>query len=140
MPQVHVFRIVATDKQVEESIAVVIKPDGCVGIDPTWQARLFTYAGEALAMVVVKEFRTPPLDKKEVLIAIIVIVAPDRAHGDTGAGLVDIGNSQLTCDILEGTVVHIPIEAISTSLGAVGDVDIRPAIPIEINDGCRGPH
>ena len=53
MPEINVFGIVAADKQIQQAIAVVVKPDGGVGIDPARQAGLLAYAGEAVALVVV---------------------------------------------------------------------------------------
>src|SRR6185437_16908657 len=49
MPEVNAFVIVTADKQVEQSIAVVIKPDGGVGVDPARQAGLLAHTGEAMA-------------------------------------------------------------------------------------------
>ncbi len=41
MPQVDVFGVVATDEQIEQSVAVVVEPDSGIGIDPLRQAGLF---------------------------------------------------------------------------------------------------
>src|SRR5208283_1812650 len=79
MPQINVFRIVAADEEVQESVAVVIEPDGGVRIDPGRQSSLLGYAGEAVALIIVKQLGATPLDEKQIFISIIVVVSPNRA-------------------------------------------------------------
>src|SRR6476646_7365587 len=71
VPGVDVLGIVTADKQVEQPIAVVIKPDGGVGIDPARQASLLAHPGEAMASVVVVELRASPLDQEQIFVSII---------------------------------------------------------------------
>ena len=54
VPQVHIFRIVTADEEIELAIVVVIEPDGGVGVDPRRQPGLFAHAREVFALVVVK--------------------------------------------------------------------------------------
>src|ERR1700730_1821881 len=63
MPKVDIFRIVAADEQVQQSVAIVVEPDGCVRIDPRRQSRLLGDAREAVTMIIVKQFRASPLDQ-----------------------------------------------------------------------------
>ena len=86
MPEVDVFGVVAADEEVELAVAVVVEPDGGVGVHPLRQPGLLGHAREALAAVVVEQFRPAPLVEEQVFVAVVVVVAPDRAHGDAGAG------------------------------------------------------
>src|SRR6185437_14150610 len=133
MPEINAFVIVAADKQVKQPIAVVIKPDGGVGIDPARQAGLLAHPGEAMASVVAVELRASPLDQEEIFVAVIVIVAPDRAGRDSCARLVDIRNAEFGGDVFECAVAQVAVQGVLTSNGAVDDVNIRPAVAIEIH-------
>src|SRR4029078_29165 len=64
MAEVNVLVILTADKQVEQPIAVIIKPDGGVRIDPARQAGLLSHPGEAMASVVVVELGASPLDEE----------------------------------------------------------------------------
>src|SRR6185369_6283952 len=135
MPEINAFVVVTADKQVEQPIAVVIKPDGGVGIDPARQAGLLADTGEATASVVVVQLRASPLDQEEIFVAVIVIVAPDRAGRDSRARLVDIRNAKFGGHIFECAVAQVSVQGVFTSDGAVDDVNIRPAVAIEIDNG-----
>ena len=104
------------------------------------QPGLLAHAGEAVALVVVKELRAPPLDEEQVFVAVVVVVAPDRAHGNSGARLIDVGNAQLAGDIFESAVAQVAVQGILAADGAVGHVDVRPAVAIEIDDRNRRAH
>jgi len=65
MPQVDVFGIVAGDEEVEQAIAVVVEPNGSIGVDPRRQTCMVADARESVAMVVVEQFRPSPLDQEE---------------------------------------------------------------------------
>ncbi len=104
------------------------------------QAGLLADARKSVAVVVVKELGAAPLDEEQIFVAVVVVVAPDRAHGDAGAGLIDVGDAQLWRNIFEGAVVHIAIESVLAALFAVGDVDVRPAVAVEIDNGNRSAH
>ena len=56
---------------------------------------------------------------------------PDSIH---------VGHAQLPGHIGEGSVVIVVIERVLASDGAVGDVNIGPAVAIKINDGNCGAH
>src|SRR5678815_1078593 len=60
MPEINAFVIVAADKQVEQPIAVIIKPDGGVGVDPPRQSGLLAHPGKAVALVIVEQLRASP--------------------------------------------------------------------------------
>jgi hypothetical protein len=61
MPEIDVLGIVAAEEKVELAVAVVIEPDGGVGVDPGRQAGLCGNACEMPAAVVVVELRPTPL-------------------------------------------------------------------------------
>src|SRR3984893_1327100 len=83
MPQIDVFGIVTANKKIKQTVAIVVKPDRRVGVHPGWQAGLFSNACEMLTTVVVEQLRAAPLVEKEIVIAIVVVIAPDRSHRDT---------------------------------------------------------
>ena len=72
-------------------------------------------AGEALAAVVVEQLRPSPAIEQEILVAVVVVVAPDRPHRDAGLGVVQIGNAQLLGDLFERAVAAIAIQPILRS-------------------------
>jgi hypothetical protein len=84
--------------------------------------------------------RTTVLVEKEILEAVVVDVAPERAHRHTGAGAIHVGDAQRGRDVLERAVAAVAIEAIEATLSTVRDVEIRPAIAIEISDRHRRAH
>ena len=95
LPQVDVVGPVAGEEQIELAVAVVVEPDGGVGVDPRRQAGRLGDAREALAAVVVEQLGLAPLVDEQILVAVVVVVAPDRPHGDAGAGLVEVGDAHL---------------------------------------------
>ena len=84
-----------------------------------------------------KELGPAVLVEEEILVAVVVVVAPDRAHRDAGAGAVDVGDAEFAGDVLERAVVLIAIQAIEAAVGAVRHVEVGPAVAIEVRDGDR---
>ena len=97
-------------------------------------------ASETTATVVVEQFGASPLNQQQVLVPVVVVVAPDRAHRYAGARLIDVGDAHLGGDVPERAVVHVAVQGVAAAHGAVGDVDIRPAVAVEIDDGDRRAH
>src|ERR1700733_15359656 len=64
MPQIQLFGVVPANEEVEQSIAVIVKPDGAIGIDPGRQTGSIAYPGKTTATVVMKKLRLSPLDEK----------------------------------------------------------------------------
>ena len=95
---------------------------------------------ETVPAVVMKKFGLAPLVKKEVFVAVIIIIAPDRAHRNACARLVDIGDTHLRRHVFECPVVHVVIETVLTSFATVCDIDVSPAVAVEINDGDSRAH
>src|ERR1700691_4230178 len=102
MPKINIFRIVAADEKIQKPVTVVIQPNGCVCVDPGRQSSLLSYAGKAVALIIVKQFGTSPLDEEQILISIIIEISPHRARRNSGARLVDLGNAHFCGDVLEG--------------------------------------
>ena len=134
MPQIDILGPVAGEKQIEPSVGVVVPPDGGVGIDPRRQARALGYAHEGLATLVAKELGASIFVEEQILEAVVVEVAPERAHRHPGTRAIDIRESHRGCDIRERPVAFVTVETIERTLAAVGDVDVLPAIAIEITD------
>jgi len=53
MPEIDSLVIVASDEEIEFAIAIVIQPDGRVGVDPGGKSGLFRDARKVLAAIVV---------------------------------------------------------------------------------------
>src|SRR5579884_1077261 len=126
MPEINFLRVVSTNEKVEEAIAVVVEPNCGVCIHPRWQSSLLGYAGEAVALIVMEQLRLAPFVEKKILIAVVIVVAPDRAHGDAGAVFIYIRNAHLRGDVCEGAVVIVMVERVLAADCAVGYVDVGP--------------
>src|ERR1051326_5729804 len=88
MPEVNRFWIVAAKEKIKPSVSVIVEPDSRVRIDPSGQASLLRDARKAMPRVVMKKFGLAPFVKKEVFVAVVIIIAPDRAHRDARARLI----------------------------------------------------
>ena len=132
--------IVAGDKQIELAVAIVVEPDRGIRVDPGRQTGLVGDARESLAVIVVEQLRPAPLDQEEIFIAVVVVVAPHGAHRDAGARLVHVGDAQLLRDVGEGAVVVVAVEMVQAADAAVGDIDVGPAVAVEVDDGDRCAH
>src|SRR5262249_6442779 len=95
MPQINILSVVATQKQIEPTITIVVKPDCSVGVYPGWQSHFFSNAGKAMSRVIVKQLRSAPLVEKQVFVTIIVVVTPDCTRRDACAHLVYVCYSHL---------------------------------------------
>src|SRR5580704_19707234 len=118
MPEIDAFVVVPADEKIEFAVAVVIKPDRGVGVDPCGQSSLFRYARKVLAAVVVVKLGLAPLVQKKIFIAVVVVIPPDRAHGDTRARLVHIGKTYFGGDIFKFSVSQIAVERVFRALAA----------------------
>ena len=103
--EIDLFVPVAGKKQVEPAVAVVVEPHRCIGVDPCGQSRLLTDRREPFAAVVVKELGTAVLVEEQILVAVVVVVAPHRTHRDARPGAVDVGDAQLARNVCKR---HLP--------------------------------
>ena len=140
VPEIELLRPVAREEQVEASVAVVVPPDRRIGIDPARQARLLGHAHERAAAVVAEQLRPAVLVEEEILVAVVVEVSPDRAHRHARAGLIDVGQSDGRGDVGEGAVAVVAIQPVQAALGAVREVEVLPAVAVEVCDGHRRAH
>src|SRR5580704_4238684 len=53
MPEVDVFRVVASDEEIEKAVAIVVKPYRGIGVNPWRQPSLFRDAREPVTVIVV---------------------------------------------------------------------------------------
>ena len=97
-------------------------------------------AGEAVAGVVVEKLGLTPFDQEKVFVAVVVVVAPDRTHRDAGSRPIYVPDAERPGDILEGAVVLVTVEAVLRALGAVGGVEVGPAVAVEVDDGDGRAH
>ena len=101
MPQINLFRVITAEEEIEPPVAIVVEPNCCVGVDPRWQSGFVGHAGELLSCVVMKEFWLAPLVQEEILVTVVVVVAPNGPHGNAGAHLVEIGDAHFAGHIRE---------------------------------------
>jgi hypothetical protein len=94
---------------------------------------LFRDTRELAATIVVKQFRASPLVKEKILVAVVVIVAPHRAHRNARSLLVNIRNAQLAGHIFKAAVAGVSIQTVLTALTAVGEIDVLPTVTIKID-------
>ena len=132
LPKIDVFGVVAAQEKIKLAVVVVIEPNGGVGIHPAGQAGLFSDASEVLATVVVEKFRLAPFIDENIFEAIVVVISPNCAHGNSGFKRVQVSEAHFFGDILERAVVHISIERVRFALAAINYVDVIPAIAVEI--------
>src|SRR5688500_6170872 len=138
--EIDVFGVVATEKKIQTPVAIVIEPESGVCVDPRRQFCLIGYAREALAGIVVEELGPAPLVNKKIFVTVVVVVAPNSTHRNAGAGLIHVGDPHLRRHILERSIFQVAVERVLTSLAAVGDVDVRPTVAIEIGDRYARAH
>src|SRR4051812_13064 len=112
VPEVDIFGVVPANEKVQQTIPVVIEPDGGVCIDPLWQTGRLCHAGETMSAIIVEEFGPSPFVKKKVLEPVVVVIAPDSPHRDAGLRMVKVRNRHLRRDIFKSAIVHVPKQAI----------------------------
>src|SRR5580698_6637697 len=64
MPEVGVFRVVASDEEIEKAVAIVVKPYRRVGVDPARQSGLFADARESVTLIVMIKLGASPFDQE----------------------------------------------------------------------------
>ncbi len=141
MPQVEVVAPVAGDEQVEFAVAVVVEPEGAVGVHPVGQAAfLLRDRREVFAGVVVVQDGPAPFIHQHVFIAVVVVVAPDGAHADAGSLPIEVREADFSGHVLECAVVLVAVKRAPAALGAADDENVRPAVAVEIDHRHRRPH
>src|SRR6266851_3925735 len=135
MPEIDVGAEVAGDVEIEEAVAVEVEPDRAVRIHPALEARLFGDVFEPAVAEVVQQLRIAPLIDEQVLVAVVVVVTPDRAHGYAFARTVQRSDTRLRRDIAERAVMLVYIQRIRRTEARRREVQIRPVVVVEIGDG-----
>src|SRR5690606_15617563 len=139
-PQVQVLRIVTAEEQIQVAVAVVVEPDGGVEVGPRGQAGAFGDGGEALPLVVVEKLRAAPFVEEKVLEAVVVVVAPHRAHRYARAFAVHVGEADGGGYVLEGAVAEVTVQRVLRADAAVGDVNVLPPVAVEVYHRHRRAH
>src|SRR5262249_47316922 len=109
-------------------------PHRCISVDPRWKRRDI-HTMKSTPLIVVKKLRLAPLDQEEVLVSVVVIIPPYRAHRNAGACLIHIRKAKFTGYIFERSIIHVAIEPVLTSDRAVRYIQIRPSITVKIDNG-----
>src|SRR6266496_2141951 len=140
VPEINIFGVVSADEKVQSPVAIVVKPDGGVRIQPRRQTRLLGDAGESLAVIVVKEFGLAPFVEKQVFVAVVVVVTPNRSHGYTGPDLIQVSDAHLRGDVFKSSISEVAIQRVLAAFTAVGGVNVRPSVTVEIHYRHRSAH
>ena len=98
------------------------------------------HADERAPAVVAKELGPAVLVEEEILVAVVVEVAPHGAHRHAGAGTIDVRETHRRRDVGERAVAVVAIETVEAAFAAVGDVEVLPAVAVEVGDGHRRAH
>src|SRR4030095_11717401 len=120
MPEVHIFGVITTYKEINQPVVVVVKPNGGVCIYPRRQVGLRSHISAVSATLCVEQCRATPFVDKEIVIAIVVIIAPDGAHRHPSSDLIDIRDPNINSHIFEGAVTQVSIKTVLASFAAVG--------------------
>src|SRR5262249_41544113 len=65
---------------------------------------------------------------------------PYRAHRDANLTRIQVADSQFSGDILEFAVAEVAIERALAALAAVGQINVLPAVAVEIHDRYGRAH
>ena len=81
-----------------------------------------------------KELRAAPFIQEQILVTVVVVVPPDGPHRDTRLPCVHAGDAHLHRHVPEGAVAQVAVEGVVAPLAAVGDVEVLPAVPVEVRN------
>src|SRR5207237_10067085 len=85
--------------------------------------------------VVINSCWESPAVKTQLYVTIIIISAPYRAQRNACARLVVIVQPHLLRHVFDCPVVHVAIETVLTFFDTVRNIDVSPAVAVEINNG-----
>ena len=137
VPEIDVVAEVRGDVEIEQAVAIVVEPDGAVAVHPAAQARRLGDVLKVVAVDVLEQREIAVAIDEQVLAPVVVEVAPDGAHRDAFAGAIEVGESRARGDVLERAVVPVAVEGVRLAEPAVGEVEIGPAVAVEVGDGHR---
>ena len=137
VPEIDVVAEIPGDVEIEEAVAIVVEPDCAVAVHPPAQPGLLGYILEMFAVNVSEQREITVAIDEQVLAAIVVEVAPHPAHRHSFAGSIQIGDPRRCGNVLEGSVAAIAVQRIGLAEPAIGEVEIRPAVAIEVGYGNR---
>src|SRR5262249_38100891 len=140
IPQVELLVVITGDEEVEPPVAVVIEPDSAVGVDPFRKPCLLTHAREAFAAVVMVKLRLSPLVNEQIFVPIVVVISPDRSHRNTVLARVLPISPIVAEHLTELTVTKVFVEDITLALAAVSQINVLPAVAVEIHHRDRRAH
>src|SRR5690242_18218731 len=138
MPEVDVAAEIRGDVQIEQTVAVVVEPDRAVAVHPAMQAGRLGHVLEMRAVDVPVQREIPVAIDEEILTTVVVEVAPDAAHRHAVARPIQVSDARGGADVLERAVTLVPVQRVRRTESAVREVEIRPAIAIEVADRHGG--
>ncbi len=132
VPQVHILAKVRRDVQIQQPVAVVVEPNGAVAVHPASEPRGSRHILEASATQVSKEGQVSITVNENILVAVVIHVTPHGTHRHSLSRTIDVGQSRARRHILESAIASIPIERVIRAEAAVGEIEVRPAVGVEI--------
>ena len=137
VPQIDVAEV-GGDVEIEQAVAVVVEPDRAVAVHPATEAGALGDVLEAAAVDVAEQREVAVAIDQHVLAAVVVDVAPDGAHRDAFARAIEVGEPGRGGDVLEGAVAAVAVERVGLAEPAVREVEVRPAVAVEVGDRDGG--
>src|SRR4051812_18817779 len=137
VPEVDVASEIGGDIQIQQSIAIKVDPDRAVAVYPAPEACLRRDIDEARAVEVLEQREIAVPVDEQVLSAIVVEVAPNRAHRNAFARPIQIRDPGARRNFLKRAVATISIQCVGFAELAVGEVEIGTAVAVEVGDRDR---
>src|SRR5205823_9748500 len=75
-----------------------------------------------------------------VFVTVVIVVAPHGSHGHACFARIELRETGIFGNIAKCSIVHVAVQRVMRALAAVGDVEIVPAIRIEIDDRYSCSH
>src|SRR5437588_6597487 len=76
---------------------------------------------------------------QHILPAVVVVVAPHGSHGYALARPIEARQAGARGHLLEGSVATVMVQRVRLSKAAVGEIEVRPTVAVEVHDGNRRP-
>ena len=137
MPQIDVAAEVSGHVEIEQAVAVVVDPDRVVAVHPAVQSSGLGHVAEVVSVDVLEQRQVPvPIDQK-VFATVVVEVTPHAAHRHAFARSIEISEAGARRDLFECSVAAIVVQRVRFAEAAVCEIQVGPAVAVEIGDGHR---
>src|SRR5204863_280936 len=135
IPEIDVGAEVAGDVEIEQPVPVVVEPHRPIAVHPLAQSRGGGHVLEMQVAEVLEQLEVSPLVDEQVLEPVVVVVAPHGTHRHALAWAVQVGDARAPRDVDERAVAPVEIERVGESEPAVREVEVGPAVVVDVADG-----